>query len=87
MIEPRRYCREPADESIGEIEDEKEIDSTQLAESLNKVINLITMTDTRHSYLKKELSKNEFNTQDHQQTFSQFGQEVGWKQGTEHGCH
>jgi hypothetical protein len=72
MIEPRRYGGEPADESIGEIEDEKEIDSTQLAESLNKVINLITMTDSRNSYHKQEVSKNVFNTQECQQTFSQF---------------
>ena len=43
-----------------------------MAESLNKVINLIKLTDSTHSYLKQGLSKNECNTQERQQTFSQF---------------
>lgn len=64
MIASRRYCIEPDVDTIGEIEDtndEKDVDARQLAESLNKVINVLAVQTDRinfqHSETKEEESK------------------------------
>lgn len=65
MIASRTYCREPAVDTIGEIEDtndEKDVDLRQLAKSLNKVINVLAIQTDRinfqHSETNQEKSKN-----------------------------
>ena len=47
MISSRKYWREPAVESIGEIEDiedKEERDAREVADSLNSIINLIKIS-------------------------------------------